>query len=91
MAQRDNNRETSKNFEAENRNPVSGSRRRGSDETDAEAGRDFAQTHDNKGEAQNVNDDNGRTLSRQESDHARNKASEGERQNRGRNRNEDIY
>jgi hypothetical protein len=50
--------------------------------TDAEARRDAAQTHDYKGEAQNVNDDAGRPLSREESGKARNKANEGLRQGR---------
>ena len=48
--------------------------------SDAEARRDFAQSHDYKGEAQNVNDDAGRPLNEGEVDQARNKANEGLRQ-----------
>ena len=49
------------------------------DDTDAEARRDPAQSHDYKGEAQNVNDDTDRTLSEEETQKARNKANEGNR------------
>lgn len=62
--------------------------------TDAEAHRDPAQSHDYKGEAQNVNDDTGRPLNKNEISHARNKANEGARQGRnggGRSRGEKIY
>jgi hypothetical protein len=58
-------------------------RNQGDENTDAEARRDPAQTHDYKGEAQNVNDDTGRPLNEDETEHARNKATEGTRQNRG--------
>jgi hypothetical protein len=51
-------------------------------DTDAEARRDPAQSHDYKGEAQNVNDDTGRALNEEELKHARNKTNEGLRQNR---------
>jgi hypothetical protein len=50
--------------------------------SDAEARREPAQSHDYKGEAQNVNDDTGRTLNEEELKHGRNKANEGLRQNR---------
>ena len=62
--------------------------------TDAEAYRDPAQSHDYKGEAQNVNDDTGRPLNKNEILHARNNANEGARQGRsggGRSRSEKIY
>lgn len=52
------------------------------DHTDADAGRDPAQVHDLKEEAQNVNDDTGRSLSDEEAEKARNKANEGIKQNR---------
>jgi hypothetical protein len=52
------------------------------DATDAEARRDRGQSHDYKGEAQNVNDDTGRPMEEGETGHARNKAMEGTRQNR---------
>jgi hypothetical protein len=55
---------------------------RNKEATDAEARRDPAQTHDYKGESQNVNDDTGRPLNEEETQHARNKAMEGTRQNR---------
>lgn len=59
-------------------------RREGDDtgNTDAEARRDPAQSHDYKGEAQNVNEDSGRPLNEQDVLHARNKAQEGIQQNR---------
>jgi hypothetical protein len=47
------------------------------DNTDAEARRDRAQSHDYKGESQNVNDDTSRPLNEDELQHARNKAREG--------------
>jgi len=50
--------------------------------TDAEAGREPSQTHDYKGESQNVNDDNGRPLNEEELNKARNKANEGLKQGR---------
>ena len=51
--------------------------------TDAEAHRNPAGSQDSKGEAQNVNDDTGRPMTEEEElQHARNKASEGRRQNR---------
>ncbi|MFL5742278.1 MAG: hypothetical protein ACJ75B_18785 [Flavisolibacter sp.] len=50
-----------------------------SENTDKEARRDPAQAHDYKGEAQNVNDDTGRTLNQEESEKARNKANQGNR------------
>jgi len=50
--------------------------------TDAEARRDPAQSHDYKGESQNVNDDTGRTLNEEELEKARNKATEGLKQGR---------
>jgi hypothetical protein len=53
--------------------------------TDAEARRDPAQSHDYKGEAQNVNDDTGRALNEEELRHGRSKANEGLRQNRDTN------
>jgi len=49
--------------------------------TDTEARRD-AQAHDYKGESQNVNDDTGRSLTREETNKARDKANEGLRQGR---------
>jgi hypothetical protein len=49
--------------------------------TDADARRD-AQAHDYKGESQNVNDDTGRPLTREETDNARDKGNEGLRQGR---------
>ena len=52
------------------------------DNSDAEARRDPEQSQDYKGEAQNVNDDSGRPLDEQELDRARNKATEGQRQER---------
>jgi hypothetical protein len=52
--------------------------------TDAEARRDPAQSHNYKGEADNVNDDKGRPLDEKELDHARNKANEGLQQERDR-------
>ena len=58
-----------------------------SDENDELARRDPNQSHDYKGESQNVNDDTDRTLSQEELDHARNKATEGLKQ--GRDRDED--
>jgi hypothetical protein len=58
---------------------------RGEENTDAEARRDPAQSHDYKGEAQNVNDDTGRPLNEEEVKHARNKATEGRRRNRNGN------
>ena len=54
----------------------------GSDNKRDGALRDPAQSHDTKGEAQNVNDDTGRPLSDEEARHARNKATEGRRQGR---------
>jgi hypothetical protein len=50
--------------------------------SNAEARRDKNQSHDYKGEAQNVNDDKGRPLNEKETKHARNKATEGTRQGR---------
>jgi hypothetical protein len=50
--------------------------------TDGEARRDSAQRHDYKGESQNVNDDAGRPLNKEEASNARNKANEGLRQGR---------
>jgi hypothetical protein len=50
--------------------------------TDTEARRDLAQSHDYKEEAQNVNDDTGRPLNEDESNSARSKANEGIRQGR---------
>lgn len=50
--------------------------------TDSEAGRDSAQSHDYKGEAQNVNNDTGRPLNEEETEKARRKADEGLRQGR---------
>ena len=50
--------------------------------TDAEARRDQGQSHDYKGESQNVNDDTGRPMSDQEIEKARSKANEGLRQER---------
>ena len=46
-----------------------------------EARRDPAQSHDYKGEAQNVNDDQGRSLSEDELQRARNKGTEGKDDN----------
>lgn len=66
----------------------------GNENTDAGAHRDPAQSHDYKGEAQNVNDDTGRPLNENETSHARNKANEGIKQGRGggsRGRSEKIY
>ena len=60
----------------------SGKERDKNKNTDAEARRDAAQSHDYKGEAQNVNDDMGRPLSKEETNEARNKANEGLRQGR---------
>jgi hypothetical protein len=57
-------------------------RSQSSEDTDAEARRDPAQTHDAKGEAQNINDDSSRPLTNEEAEHARNKAGEGIRQKR---------
>jgi hypothetical protein len=54
-------------------------------DTDKEARRDPAQSHDYKGESQNVNDDSGRTLNREETQKAKNKANEGLRQGRNNN------
>ena len=68
--------------------------RNSNENTDAEAHRDPAQSHDYKGEAQNVNDDTGRPLNEDEITHARNKANEGarqERNGRSRGRSEKIY
>jgi hypothetical protein len=59
-----------------------GDRNRNNDYNDADARRDPAQTHDMKGEAQNVNDDTGRPLNEQDLNKARNKANEGLRQER---------
>jgi hypothetical protein len=50
--------------------------------TDEEARRDPAQSQDYKGESQNVNDDTDRPLNEEERDKARNKATEGLRQER---------
>lgn len=52
--------------------------------TDADARRDWAQTHNTKGEAQNVNDDTGRPLNEDEAEKASNKSNEGLRQGRNR-------
>jgi hypothetical protein len=60
----------------------SGKKRDKKENTDAEARRDAAQSHDYKGEAQNVNDDTGRPLNKEETNKARNKANEGLRQGR---------
>ena len=60
----------------------SGKERDQNENTDAEARRNANQSHDYKGEAQNVNDDTGRPLSKEETDKARNKANEGLRQGR---------
>ena len=57
-------------------------RNKSDENTDAEAHRDPAQTQDYKAEAQNVNDDTGRPMAEDELDHARNKATEGMRQDR---------
>jgi hypothetical protein len=51
---------------------------------DSEAARDPQQAHDYKEEAQNVNDDSGRTLNKEETGKARNKSNEGMRQGRDR-------
>ena len=51
-------------------------------DTDVEAHRDPAKVHDYKGEAQNVNDDTNRPMSGDEAAQARNKATEGIRQQR---------
>jgi hypothetical protein len=48
----------------------------GDERTDTEAHRDAAQSHNYKGEAQNVNDDTSRPMQENELTHARNKASE---------------
>jgi len=56
------------------------------DDTNMQAHRDPAQSKDYKGEAQNVNDDSGRPLEAGELRHARNKATEGLRQDRDRSR-----
>jgi len=61
---------------------MSSERNKQDDATDAEARRDQQQSHDYKGDSQNVNDDNGRPLSEQETERARNKANEGLRQER---------
>ena len=53
-----------------------------SQSADKDASRDYAQAHDLKGEAQNVNDDTGRPLTDEEAKQARNKANEGRRQGR---------
>jgi hypothetical protein len=69
-------------------------RNNGNENSDAEAHRDPAQSHDYKGEAQNVNDDTRRPLNKNEISHARNKANEGARQGRNgnnRGRSEKIY
>ncbi|MBD0297424.1 MAG: hypothetical protein ICV84_19905 [Flavisolibacter sp.] len=57
-------------------------RNKDQENTDAEARRDWAQTQDYKGEAQNVNDDTGRPMTDEEARDARNKATEGMRQQR---------
>lgn len=51
----------------------------GNESTDAEARRDPAQSHNYKGEAQNVNDDTGRPMGQNQDElrHARNKAHSG--------------
>ncbi|HEU4473073.1 MAG TPA: hypothetical protein VFR58_18405 [Flavisolibacter sp.] len=59
-----------------------GSIKREDDNTNAEARRDPAQSKDYKGEAQNINDDEGRPLTAEEANRARNKATEGQRQGR---------
>jgi hypothetical protein len=51
------------------------------DRTDSRT-RNKEQRADKRGEAQNVNDDTGRPLEEQELDHARNKAMEGQKQDR---------
>lgn len=56
--------------------------RNAGENTDAETRRDPSQSQDYKGESQNVNDDTGRPLNEEESDKARNKATEGLRQGR---------
>ncbi|MFL5809926.1 MAG: hypothetical protein ACJ749_10430 [Flavisolibacter sp.] len=58
-----------------------------SDGSDLLAGRD-QQSHDYKGESQNVNDDAGRALSQDEMDHARNKANQRTMQDNGEQQNE---
>ena len=52
------------------------------DDPDAEARKDLAQTHDYKGESQNVDDDTGMQLTEEETKRATNKANEGLRQGR---------
>ena len=52
------------------------------DDIDAEARKDLAQTHDYKGESQNVDDDTGMQLTEEETKRATNKANEGLRQGR---------
>ncbi len=54
----------------------------GRGDSDAEAHRDAGKSHNYKGEADNVNDDSGRPLSETDTDKARNKATEGLRQQR---------
>ena len=57
----------------------------GTEETNTNHGnQDLNQVHDTRGDAQNVNDDQGRPLNEKETGKARNKASEGI--NQGRNR-----
>lgn len=53
--------------------------------TDQQAHRNPNKTNDYKGEAQDVNYDNGRPLNEQELDRSRNKATEGVRQNSEKN------
>jgi hypothetical protein len=53
-----------------------------SEENDSLARRDPKQSHDYKGEAQNVNDDSDRPLNDDEADRARDKATEGIKQGR---------
>jgi hypothetical protein len=85
----------SQSIENVRRDRATNPRHRDSNEnTDAEAHRDPAQSHDYKGEAQNVNDDTGRPLNEDEVTHARNKANEGARQGRNggsRGQSEKIY
>ena len=50
--------------------------------SDWEARRDPAQTHDTKGDAQNIRDESIQTLNEQELQKAKNKATEGRRQGR---------
>jgi hypothetical protein len=52
------------------------------DEQDEQSKRSLQQPQDYNGEAQNVNDDEGRPMEPGETDHARNKATEGIRQGR---------